>query len=188
MRMDHRIDVSSQWTVGLRADLPLATKNPINPYNPSGDYVYGVGDADVQAALIYVLDARWRMGAGVRVFAPTGDDVLGSGKWRTMPVVGAHYELPEFSPGSYFEPLIRYDQSFAGNPQRSGVSNLQFAPTLNIGLPERWFLTLYPSPDIRVNYGPAVVAQTGRLFVPFDTSIGRMIANDLPLRFSSTGI
>jgi hypothetical protein len=178
LRLDHRIDLSSQWAVGLRTDLPFAAKNPINSYNLSGEYVYGLGDADFQAALIYVLDARWRMGAGVRVSAPTGDDVLGSGKWRIMPVVGAHYELPELSPGSY-EPLVRYDQSFAGNPQRPGVSNLQFAPTLNIGLPERWFFTLYPSPEIRVNYGSAVVGQTGRLFLPLAASIGRMIAKDV---------
>jgi hypothetical protein len=69
IRLDHRIDLSSQWAVGLRTDLPLAAKNPINSYNLSGDYVYGLGDADIQGALIYVLDARWRFGAGVR-FSP----------------------------------------------------------------------------------------------------------------------
>jgi hypothetical protein len=46
IRLDHRIDLSSQEAVGLRTDLPLAAKNPINSYNPSGDYVYGLGDAD----------------------------------------------------------------------------------------------------------------------------------------------
>jgi hypothetical protein len=58
--------------------------------------------------------------------------------------------------GSYFEPLFRYDQSFAGDARRKSVSNLQFQPTFNLGRPGRWFLTLYPSPEIRVNFGPAV--------------------------------
>jgi hypothetical protein len=32
-----------------------------------------------------------------------------------------------------------------------------------------------------VNYGPAVVGQTGRRFVPFDASIGRLIAKDVAI-------
>ena len=38
----------------------------------------------------------------------------------------------------------------------------QIAPTLNVGLPDRWFVTLYPSYDIRINYGDPVPGQTGR--------------------------
>ena len=53
----------------------------------------------------------------------------------------------------------------------------QIAPTLNIGLPERWFVTLYPSYDIRINYGDPVPGQTGRLFLPFDAAIGRKITD-----------
>ena len=34
------------------------------------------------------------------------------------------------SKGSYFEPLLRYDQSFAGDPSKKSISNLQFAPSL----------------------------------------------------------
>jgi hypothetical protein len=58
---------------------------------------------------------------------------------------------------------------------------LQFAPTLNIGLPGRWFVTFYPSPDIRLNCGPPVTGQTGRFFVPFDASVGRLIAKDVAI-------
>src|SRR5262249_39066281 len=34
------------------------------------------------------------------------------------------------------------------------------------------FFALYPSADIRVNYGDPVTGQTGRLFLPFDFSVG----------------
>jgi hypothetical protein len=44
---------------------------------------------------------------------------------------------------------------------------------LNIGLPDRWFVTLYPSNDIRINYRQPVSGQTGRLFLPFDASVGQ---------------
>ena len=50
---------------------------------------------------------------------------------------------------------------------------------VNFSLPDRFFLSLYPSPDIRWNFGPAVTGQTGRLFLPFDARIGRNFSNNL---------
>jgi hypothetical protein len=47
----------------------------------------------------------------------------------------------------------RYDLSVAGDPSAKALSNLQIAPTLNLNLPNRWFFTFYPNPDIRVNFG-----------------------------------
>jgi hypothetical protein len=167
--------------VGLRADLPLLAKNPISAENPAGEYLYGLGDADVQAALIHDFNARWTVGAGARLITPTGDDALGSGKWQIMPGFDVRYALSEINANSYLEPLLRYDVSFAGDPSKRNISNLQFAPTFNLGLPDRWFFTFYPSADIRVNYGPPVTGQTGRLFLPFDARIGRKLSEDLAL-------
>jgi hypothetical protein len=42
-------------------------------------------------------------------------------------------------PGSYFEGVVRYDLSFAGDPTKRNISNLQLWPMLNIGLPDHWF-------------------------------------------------
>jgi hypothetical protein len=121
---------------------------------------------------------RWTAGAGARLIAPTGDAVLGSGKWQIMPIVGARYALPEISSGSYVEPLFRYDVSFAGDPTKKIISNLQFAPMLNISLPDRWYLTLYPEPEIRWNFGAPITGQTGKLFLPFDARIGRKFSDN----------
>ena len=181
LRTDYRIDLGSQWTLGLRADLPFLAKNPLNSSNPDGDYLYGVGDADAQAALIYKFDTRWSVGFGARLFFPTGSDVIASGKWQVMPAFGVRYALPEVSPGSYLEPVLWYDASFAGDPSKKNISNLQFAPTLNLALPDRWFVTLYPSADIRVNYGDPVTGQTGRLFLPFDARVGRKLTDSVTL-------
>ena len=87
------------------------------------------------------------------------------------------YSFPEIGPDTYFVPVVRYAISFAGNPSRRNISEPQIAPTLNIGLPDRWFVTLYPSNDIRINYGGPVSGQTGRLFLPFDVSFGRKITD-----------
>jgi hypothetical protein len=175
LRSDYTFDLGSPWKVVFRTDLPFAAKNPISADHPSGDYLYGLGDADFQAALIEQIDPRWAAGGGLRIIAPTGPDNITSGKWQMMPIVGARTMLPELSDGSYFEGLVRYDLSFAGDPTKKNISNLQLDPMLNISLPDRWFFILYPSADIRVNYGDPVTGQTGRLFLPFDFSVGRSL-------------
>jgi hypothetical protein len=48
------------------------------------------------------------------------------------------------------------------------VSNRQFSPTPNVALPDKMFVTFYPSTDIRYN----VIAQSW--FVPFDVQIGKL--------------
>ena len=173
LRSDLKVNLAPQWVLALRGDLPFVGKNPIAADNPTGEFVDGLGDADVQAAVIKTIDARWAAGAGIRLIAPTGAPDLTSGKWQALPIVGARYMLPELSEGSFFTGLVRYDVSIAGDPSKRNISNLQFAPTLNINLPERWFVTFYPNPDIRVNYGDPVTGQTGRLFLPMDVLFGR---------------
>ena len=181
LRADKKIDLFPQWQLALRSDLPVRAKDPITSDNPDGHFLYGLGDADLQAALIRQFDSRWAAGAGLRFVAPTGAEDITSGKWRALPVAGARYSLPELSTGSYAEALLRYDVSFAGDPSRRNISNLQLAPMLNLNLPDRWFFTLYPSTDIRINYGDPIPGQTGRLFLPVDFMVGRSVLNDVTL-------
>jgi hypothetical protein len=179
LRSDIKYDLSSKWEVVFRGDLPLVAKDPIAADNLAGGYLYGIGDADFQTALIEAIDSRWAAGGGLRIITPTGADNITSGKWRMMPIIGARTMLPEVSDGSYFTGIVRYDLSFAGDPTKKNISNLQFDPMLNIALPDRWFFTFYPSADIRVNYGDPVTGQTGRLFLPFDFSVGRSVSKNL---------
>jgi hypothetical protein len=39
LRFDHRVDLSQQSLIALRADLPILAKNPITSDNPNGDYL-----------------------------------------------------------------------------------------------------------------------------------------------------
>ena len=179
LRLDHRIDLPQQSMLALRNDLPLVAKNPISPGNADGDYLYGLGDADTQAVFVHNFDKRWAAGLGARLLAPTGGDILGSGKWQIMPIAGFRYGLAEINSASYLEPFARYDVSFAGDPTKRNVSNLQLAPMFSLGLPETWFLTLYPNADIRVNFGDPVPGQTGRLFLPLDARVGRDLTDHI---------
>jgi hypothetical protein len=183
LRMDHALDLAPLWILALRADLPLLAKNPLSSSNPDADYLRGVGDADIQAVVIHNLDQRLAVGFGARLITPTGDDALASGKWQIMPVAGARYALWEINSSSYFEPVVRYDVSFAGDPTKKNISNLQLAPTFNLGLPDHWFITFFPSADIRINYGDPITGQTGRLFLPFDARIGRELSKNAALSF-----
>jgi hypothetical protein len=178
LRSDFAFDLGSPWKVVFRTDLPFVAKNPISSDHALGDYLYGVGDADFQAALIEQINQQWAAGGGLRIIAPTGPDNITSGKWQMMPIVGARTLLPELSAGSYFEGVVRYDFSFAGDPTKKNISNLQLWPMLNISLPDHWFFILYPSADIRVNYGDPVTGQTGRLFLPLDFSVGRSLSKN----------
>ena len=180
LRSDLKIDVAPQWTLALRGDLPFAAKNAITTDDPAGGYIYGLGDAFTQAALIDTLSPRWAAGAGLRMVAPTGTNDLTGGTWQALPVVGARYMLPEITEGSFFTGLVRYDVSFAkAVASATNVNNLQFAPTLNIDLPGRWFVTFYPDPDIRWNFGNPITGQTGRLFLPVDFLVGREITKSI---------
>jgi hypothetical protein len=104
LRYDHALDLAPMWILALRSDLPLLAKNPISSSNPDGDYLHGVGDADVQAVVIRNLSQRWAVGFGARLIAPTGGDTFGSGKWQIMPIVGARYALWEINSSSYIGP------------------------------------------------------------------------------------
>jgi len=183
LRYDHSIELAPQWILALRSDLPTIAKNPVSSSNPNGEYEIGIGDADTQAAIIHNLSQRWAIGGGARLIAPTGGDAFGSGKWQVMPVIGARVALWEINSSSYLEPIVRYDVSFAGDPTKKNISNLQIGPALNIGLPDRWFITFYPSTDIRINYGDPITGQTGRLFLPFDFRIGRKLDSNSALSF-----
>jgi hypothetical protein len=183
LRLDHRIDLSQQSLLVLRGDLPVVAKDPISESNPKGDYLYGLADTDIQAVYAYNFDSRWAAGFGSRLIAPTGGDTLGSGKWQVLPIVGFRYRLSEINSDSYFEPYARYDVSFAGDPTKRNISNLQLAPLLTLSLSETWLISFCPSPDIRVNFGDPITGQSGRLFLPFGARVGRKLNEHTAVSF-----
>jgi Putative MetA-pathway of phenol degradation len=180
LRLTSRIPLDEDWKLALYAQIDALNKRTSSNTSSPTDEA-GFGDSIVQAALIQTLSDRWAYGFGARILAPTAEDDLGSGKWEIMPGFGVRYSILEWGDNTYFVPAIRYAMSFAGNPAKRDVSQPQIAPTFNLGLPDKWFLTLYPSYDIRINFGDPVSGQTGKLFLPADFAIGKIVTDDLTM-------
>lgn len=179
LRTDGGYQFAPTWKLGWVAELPLLRQTNRAPDPAESSQFTGAGDVILQSTLVHDLSQRWSIGFGARLVAPTGEGSLGGGKWVAMPGFGVRYSLLEFGPDTYFVPKIRYAMSFAGDPDRRRISEAQIAPTFNIGLRDRWFLTLFPSYDIRINYGGPSSGQTGRLFLPLDLAIGRKVTDKL---------
>jgi hypothetical protein len=159
LRADKPYSLGEGWRLGLRFDAPFVFNNVPSPDNPGGGARLGTGDVLGQAILIKSIDKRSAFGFGAQVILPTASqDQFGGGK----------YGLPEISPGSFFVGAVRYDFDIAGPGNRKHISNLQFAPTLNIALPNQAFVTFFPSTDIRYD----LIAKSW--FVPFNVQFGKL--------------
>lgn len=179
LRTDGAYQLSPAWKIGWVAELPLLYQTTQASDPASSSTLAGSGDVVLQTTFVHDLSTRWSVGFGSRLVAPTGETSLGGGKWVIMPGFGFRYSFLEAGSNTYFVPKVRYAVSFAGDPTRRNISEPQFAPTLNIGLPNRWFLTLFPSYDIRINYGDPSSGQTGRLFLPFNAAVGRKLTDNV---------
>lgn len=167
--------LGGDWKLAAREDLPLVLSNATTTANAGGAWRFGLGRPLASTYVADTLDERWAFAIGSQLAMPASDSVFGSGNWDLVPIIAARAMLPEISPGSYFVPQLRYDVSFAQSFSSRGTSNLQFSPQLKIMLPEDWFAVLFPSTDIRWNFGAAAAGQKGRFFLPLDGEIGRSV-------------
>ncbi len=166
------LELAPKWELNLRSEIPAVTTNGVTPGNPAGAAVSGFGNVLVQAWIVHDIDARWAVALGGQLIAPTASNGVATDAWEQVTGFVVRAMLPEISAGSYFAPQIRYGVDFAGNDDGRMLRQLRLAPTLNINLPQHLFFTLYPSPDIRWNYGTPVWGQTGRFFLPLNFMLG----------------
>jgi hypothetical protein len=171
-RIDAPFRLAPQWELNFRAEIPVVWTNGVTPTNPTGATVSGFGNVLGQAWVVHDLDQRWAVALGGQLIAPTSTNGVASDAWEQVTGFVVRAMLPEISPGSYFAPQVRYGIDFEGNDDGRMLRQLRIAPTLNINLPHSLFFTLYPSPDIRLNYGAPVHNQTGRLFLPLNFMVG----------------
>ena len=168
IRYERPFDLYDDWKIAFRVEFSAVSTNDAGGSNPPGPFATGFGDTQFQAVLSKQLDALNGVGFGVRFWAPTATgDQFGNGRWRMAPTFGYRYSLPELSQDSYFQLVTRYQFDFAGDPNRSHTSNLQFGPTLNIAFADGLSFALFPSTDIRYNF------MTREWFVPFDFEIAK---------------
>jgi hypothetical protein len=171
-RIDAPFRLAPQWELNFRVEMPVVSTDPVTPENPSGRIISGFGNVLGQAWIVHDIDQRWAVALGGQLIAPTSTNGVASDAWEQVTGFVVRAMLPEISSGSYFAPQIRYGIDFEGNDNGSLLRQLRIAPTLNINLPHNLFFTLFPSPDIRLNYGTPVWGQTGRFFLPANFMIG----------------
>ncbi len=166
LRYERPFDLEDNWKLAYRFEFPFVYSN--DSLGEPQAYHSSYGDTLMQAVLSKMIDERQGFGFGLRLIAPTASEpALGTGRWLMLPTVGYRYGLPEISDGSYFQIVARYRFDFAGDLTRSHISDLQLAPSLNIVLPQSWYVTFFPSTDIRYNF------MRREWFVPFDFEIGK---------------
>ncbi len=171
-RIEAPFRLAPQWELNFRAEIPVVWTNGVTPENPTGATVSGFGNVLTQAWIVHDFDQRWAVALGGQLIAPTSTNGVASDAWEQVTGLVVRAMLPEISSGSYFAPQVRYGIDFEGNDDGRMLRQLRIAPTLNINLPHNLFFTLYPSPDIRLNYGTPVWGQTGRLFLPLNFMVG----------------
>jgi len=174
--------LESEWELDLLVQLPVVSKSATEKDTVDTIHEFGLGDAEVQAAMARPISERWASGFGVRLIAPSAQRTIGNGKWQILSGFGVRYSFLERGTNTYFSPRLRYALS-VGSDQSDRtigrtISELQIAPTLSIGLPDRWFVLLYPSFDIRLNFGDPISGQVGRLFLPIDVAVGRKLSDN----------
>jgi hypothetical protein len=171
-RVDIPFRLTPQWELNFRTEIPVVWTNGVTPENPTGATVSGFGNVLGQGWIVHDLDQRWAVALGGQLIAPTSTNGVAMDAWEQVTGFVVRAMIPEISLGSYFAPQVRYGIDFEGNDDGKMLRQLRIAPTLNINLPHNLFLTLYPSPDIRLNFGAPVWNQTGRLFLPLNFMVG----------------
>jgi hypothetical protein len=172
LRVNWPFPLGDGWKIGTRFDAPLVLTNKSSSDNPGGNATVGLGDVLLQIALIDEFSKRWAAGLGPRLTLPTASqDQFGSGRIQLGPIGGVRYSLPEISDGSFVELVARYEGDIGGQPGRTHISRLRWSPTLNLNLPQSWYVTFFPSQDIAVNY-----MDRGKWFFPLDFLIGKRLS------------
>jgi hypothetical protein len=170
--------LESDWRLDWLIQLPVVSKSTTAEDTVDSIHEFGLGDTEVQVILARPINERWASGFGIRLVTPSAEGTIGNGKWQILPGFGVRYTFLERGPNTYFVPKLRYALSVGGDQSQRNISELQIAPTLSIGLPNRWFVLLYPSFDIRFNFGDPISGQVGRLFLPIDVAVGRKLSDN----------
>ena len=174
LRSDAAIKPGGKWVIALRGDIPTIYGDVPASDNEAHKMQFGLGDIVTQAAAGYLISDNVAIGGGFQFTWPTASNrQSGTGKCVALPLAGVRLSLPGISNGSFFFPYVRYATSFAGDSNRKNISKLEFAPCLNIMLPEKLFLVLWPDPEIVYDFKQKAWT------VPANFMIGKMFAKNI---------
>lgn len=168
LRHDRPVPLDNGWQANLRIDLPFVFAGQTGPANAGAGTEAGLGEVLLHAALTRRVNEAEGFGFGAQLIMPTASsDQLGRGQWRLRPIIGYRWFVPEITEGSFFQFAARYDVSIAGDGSRADTSELQLSPNLEIALPGRSYLSIFPSYDVRYNF------VRDEFFVPLNLEVGK---------------
>lgn len=181
VRVDKPFDLSPNWILATRLDIPFMLTNKRSIDNYKGNTEFAPGDLLLQALVINIINEDIAWTAGAQLVLPTAaKDTTGTGSYRIVPTAGLRIATNEVLDGSWFALAARWDKDFASSRSHAGkVNELQLAPMVNIPLQNAWFINLFPSTDIRYNMGDKRNTDSGRWFVPANALIGKMLTKNL---------
>ena len=167
LRYDERREIGNGWRLKLRVDAPYVIAHETDDQGERQN-TSGVGDMLFEIVFTKLTAPQHGFGLGMQVLAPrAGEKALGSGKWRLRPGIGYRWPVAGVSDSSFFQMILRYDFSIAGDDDRSDVRQLQFAPNLELGLPKQWYVSFFPSTDIRYDF------VRHQFFLPANIEVGK---------------
>lgn len=180
-RVDKPFDIAPKWKIATRFDVPVMFTDRRSLDNIYGATQFGLSDILAQVLLVNTYSERYAWAAGAQLVLPTATkDEMGTGAWRVVPTVGMRWTTDEVYKGSWIALAARWDKDFATTRSNAKKTNeLQFAPVINIPLPDAWFINLFPNTDIRYNLGDKGPRDSGRWFVPADFLIGKMLTRTI---------
>jgi hypothetical protein len=104
VRMEAPFRIAPQWELAFRVEVPFVSTNPVTPENPSGQLISGFGNVLTQGWLVYEINPRWAIAAGVQAIAPTSTNGVASDNWEEVTGGVVRVMLSEVSEGSYSRP------------------------------------------------------------------------------------
>jgi hypothetical protein len=155
---------------------------PGQPGNPSpepGPRVFGLGDLVHASFFTPETSGNFTWGTGFILSVPIAtDDRLGSGKWAAGPSFRFTYRTGPWNIGAFGGQMW----SFAGDAERSDVSQLIMRASIRRKLPNDWYFV--SAPIITANWN----ALGEKWLVPFGGGFGKVFSiNSDPWAFSLQG-
>lgn len=151
-----RISADHDWAVQL--ELPY---NRTSEGEPGGNSIdKGLADIKVSAGTAVRLSETWRVGGGLELRMPTGQNALSANIWRLQEFVAVAWDA---TPWLTFTPKVRYFHTIAKQHGAATQHYMELYFPATFLLPDRWSLT--PRYEVKFDFENDETTHSGKLAV-----------------------
>ncbi|GAA5188715.1 hypothetical protein [Ferrimonas gelatinilytica] len=190
LRADAPVSLDENGTLYFRTDFPFISSSSSTP-DQNGSFDLG----SIYAQAIYIAPEKFAIGGkyiwGAGLSAQLGSATNGRQKTTWIPTFGMAIPIYPFGQergGSAFIPMFKYlmgdsEALRGGTLTFDEINEFHFLPTLNFTLPWSYFevFTLWGNEEWQWSFQDGTVRneqKSGDYFIPYDITIGKMIANN----------